>query len=202
MTGIIKELNSHRRSGCIRAEDGSLFTFYDSSVFAGEFDFLKIGQEVSFEVSRGLNMQDAVRVQSKLSQLNSSAMPGAAEQPAATVPSKQTAAAPHFLYKGFEQPKNIRHYKFSAVVHGKPTMDFTVSVDLALFLKYHVVIQEAPALCLQKLSHADPEAPQARHKLTEGDLAAYVSDREAAAARNLERRRWQRPRKAARRPSK
>jgi hypothetical protein len=109
---------------------------------------------------------------------------------------------PQFLYSGFEQPANIRHYRFSAVARGRPTRLLTVSVDLALFLKHHVGIQEAPALCLRKLSRIDLEAAQAGHELTDGDLAAYVADRTALAARKRERRRWPKPVKPAVPPNK
>ncbi len=197
MTGTITELNLQRRFGSIRADDGSIFIFYDSGVIAEEFSFLKTGQEVHFEAGRGTQTRNAVRVQSKLiASTTSSVASGAERLPSGSRASSQ-AETLHFLYVGFEQPKNIRHYKFSAVARGQPAKLMTVSVDVALFLKYHVGIQEAPAMCLDKLSRADSETSALQHQLTEGDLATYVSDRAAAAARKLERRRWPKSRRLA-----
>lgn len=182
MTGTIHELNAQRRFGSIRANDGSLFTFYDSSVLAERFDVLRIGQLVSFEAGRGTQTHSAFRVQSS-------------GIPVVSPPPSQTAIAPQLLYAGFDQPGSLRLYRFSAVARGEPTRHFIVSVDLGLFLKHRVALQEAPALCLRKLSRADLKATPGRHELTEGDLTAYVSDRAAIAARNLQRRRWHKPRR-------
>ena len=84
-------------------------------------------------------------------------------------------------YMGFDQTKNIREYRFDGTAAGETTTHFVVSADLALFVRYHVGLQEGPALCLQKLA-ADLEALcQLPHELTGGDLAAYASARAAAA---------------------
>jgi hypothetical protein len=192
--GAIEELNNQRRSGAIRAEDGRLFTFFDSAVLGEQFDFLKLGQQVSFEAGLGQELRYADRVRSRITRAAASPVPGG-EKPAA-IPSTATAAQ-HFLYTGFDQPKGVRHYKFSAVTHGQATIEFIVSVDMALFLKYRVGIQEGPGLCLRKLAQTIPAGSPMQGQLTEGDVVAYVSDRAAAVARNLERRgRWK-PRKAA-----
>jgi hypothetical protein len=83
---------------------------------------------------------------------------------------------------GFDQAKNIREYRFDGVAKDEPTTHFVVSADLALFVRYHVGLQEGPALCLKKLS-ADLDAlQQLPHELTGGDLAAYASAQAAAAA--------------------
>jgi hypothetical protein len=82
---------------------------------------------------------------------------------------------------GFDQAKNIQEYKFDGVAAGETARHFAVEVDLALFVSYHVGLQEGPALCLKKLS-ADLEALQSlRHELTSGDLTAYASARSTAA---------------------
>jgi hypothetical protein len=192
VTGAIEELNNQRRSGAIRAGDGRLFTFFDSAVLGEQFDFLKLGQQVSFEAGLGQELRYADRVRSKITRAATSPVP-TTERPAAG-PST-AAAAQHFLYTGFDQPKGVRHYKFSAVAHGQATIEFIVSVDMALFLKYRVGIQEGPGLCLRKLAQAIPISSPMQGHLTEGDVVAYVSDRAAVVARNLERRgRWK-PRK-------
>jgi hypothetical protein len=194
VTGAIEELNSHRRSGAIRAGDGRLFTFFDSAVMGEEFDFLKVGQQVTFETGLGEELRNADRVRSKVTRTGTSSVTSA-EKPASA--HSTPVAVQHLLYTGFDQPKGVRHYKFSAVAHGQATLEFIVSVDMALFLKYHVGIQEGPGLCLRKLAQGLPATLSMQGELTESDVVAYVSDRTAAAARNLERRgRWK-PRKVA-----
>ena len=90
---------------------------------------------------------------------------------------------------GFDQVKNIREYKFDGVAEDETTTHFVVSADLALFVRYHVGLQEGPALCLKKLS-VDLEAlQQLPHELTGGDLAAYASAQAAAAERKTRRKR-------------
>ena len=93
-------------------------------------------------------------------------------------------------YMGFDQARNMRVYKFgSSSVPGEPTSRFVVSVDLGLFLKHHVNIQEGPALCAQKLTADLQSQHQGDHELTNEDMAAYVADRAAAEARKAESRR-------------
>ena len=95
-----------------------------------------------------------------------------------------------FRYMGFDQTQNKRVYKFDRTAHGEATARFVVSVDMALFLEFHVNIQEGPTLCAQKLK-ADLQSQQegGEHELTTGDLVAYVAGRAAAAALKAESRR-------------
>ena len=87
-------------------------------------------------------------------------------------------------YMGFDQAKSIREYRFDGVSDkGKAMTHFLVRADLALFVTYHVALQEGPALCLKKLSADLETLQQVPHELTGGDLAAYVSARAAAAER-------------------
>jgi hypothetical protein len=100
-------------------------------------------------------------------------------------------------YMGFDQALNKRVYKFDCTGAGKTTTRFVVSVDMVLFLKHHVGIQEGPALCARKLNadfeaeHAvEPELPsEVAHELTNDDLLAYVAVRTAAEVRRAEARR-------------
>jgi hypothetical protein len=201
VTGTIIELNGQRRLGSIRANDGSMFTFYDAGVPGGQFDFLKIGQSVNFEVVSGVQPHNATGIRSVPASTHTPAAAILQNPPAVPKIPGHAEVLKQLLYSGFDQPKNIRHYKFSVTAQGKAVKHFTVSVDMALFLKYHIGIQEAPALCLQKLSRTDLQAPQVEHELTDEDLASYVSDRAAAAARNLERRKWPKPRRPVPAPS-
>ncbi len=100
-------------------------------------------------------------------------------------------------YMGFDQARNIRGYRFVGIARGETTKHFTVTADLALFLKYRVNIQEGPSLCLQKLG-ANGEGPdQFQQELTSDDLLAYVAVRTAAAERKAAARKSGTHRKAA-----
>jgi hypothetical protein len=106
-------------------------------------------------------------------------------------------AAVELRYIGFDQAQNRRVYKFDCKAEDKSTMRFAVSVDMVLFLRHHVGIQEGPTLCAQKLT-ADFEAQHRdEHELTNEDLLAYVVERTAAKARKAESRRaghrWRKP---------
>ena len=91
-------------------------------------------------------------------------------------------------YMGFDQAKNIRKYKFDGIAAGETATHFVVSADLALFVRYHVGLQEGPSLCLKKLS-ADLEMLQPLpHELTSRDLAAYLSAQAAAEAERKAKR--------------
>ena len=93
-------------------------------------------------------------------------------------------------YMGFQQKQNRRLYRFDMNDAGtKSSIPHVVSVDMELFLKHHVGIQEGPALCAQKIT-ADLEADrQGDHELTNEDILAYATDRAVAAERKAEARR-------------
>lgn len=95
-------------------------------------------------------------------------------------------------YMGFDQAKNIREYRFDGVGAGETAEHFVVSADLALFVAYHIGLQEGPALCLKKLSADLETLQQLPHELTGGDLAAHASAQAATAAER--KTRLQRPR--------
>jgi hypothetical protein len=93
-----------------------------------------------------------------------------------------------FRYMGFEQTPTRRLYQFDGSTSKGTAARFVVSVDLDLFLRNHVNIQEGPSLCAQKLK-ADLEAQhEGEHELTNGDLAAFIAGRAAAAARKAQAR--------------
>jgi hypothetical protein len=92
-----------------------------------------------------------------------------------------------FRYMGFEQTPTRRLYNFDGTTSKGPPVRFVVSVDLDLFLRNRVNIQQGPSLCAQKLK-ADLDAQhEGEHELTNGDLVAYVAAR-AAAERKAEAR--------------
>ena len=82
---------------------------------------------------------------------------------------RKVPLASQLRYMGFDQVKNIRQYKFDAVAEDETTTRFLVSADLALFVRYHVGLQEGPVLCLKKLSADLEPLQQLPHELTGGD---------------------------------
>ena len=169
MTGTIVGLAGSTRTGTIRSQDGSRLAFSAAGVL-GDFDTLAVGHLVSFDLDRARPQHTAVRV--------------FREPFGASGPGKKPDALPDLRYTGFNQAENIRRYRFDALACGHPVQQFVVAVDLALMLKHHIGVQEAPALCLRKLA-ADLKAfpDSGRHELDDDDLLAYASSRAAAVER-------------------
>ena len=80
-------------------------------------------------------------------------------------------------YMGFDQTKAVRIYRFDSIVDRAPAVRYIVAVDLTLFLKHHVGIQEGPSLCARKLASDLETVQQREHTLTSEDLLAYVTAR-------------------------
>ncbi len=168
MTGTIVELTSGRRTGVIRAEDGSRIIFAAAAVL-GDFDMLDVGGRVRFDVQPAWPQPCAVGVQADTSRAGMHA----------------SVAMPLDLrYVGFDQSRNIRSYRFDAVAGGFAIRHFSVLVDVALLLENRVSMQEAPVLCLRKLA-ADlgGARPPERHELGNDDLLAFRASREASVRR-------------------
>ncbi len=97
---------------------------------------------------------------------------------------KKPDGSPDLRYAGFQQAGNIRSYSFEVLAGGHPVQHFVVTVDLALMLKHHIGVQEAPALCMRKLATDLKDLPgSGRHELDDGDLIAYAASRAAAVER-------------------
>jgi len=62
MTGTIKKLISERHFGFIRTGSGEEVFFHSSAVGQNEFDSLRVGQEVNFDLERGEKGPKAVNV--------------------------------------------------------------------------------------------------------------------------------------------
>ena len=92
-------------------------------------------------------------------------------------------------YMGFEQAKAVRVYRFDRIEERVPTVRYTVTVDLTLFLKHHIGIQEGPSLCARKLTSDLEGLAACEHILTNDDLLAYVTARADADARKAAARR-------------
>jgi hypothetical protein len=89
---------------------------------------------------------------------------------------------------------HVRTFRFHGIVAGEQTRDFEVTTDLRLFQKYHVGIQEGPALCArillaQPAPSIDKGAKPVRAVISEQDLVALVASRTVAARKPFRRRR-------------
>jgi len=87
---------------------------------------------------------------------------------------------PMLRYAGFEQTGSIRTYLFDHLVTGQKSTPMALSAEIPLLMKYHVSIQDGPALCLQVLSLAvsNPETVGtggSGRELTEDDIVAYLA---------------------------
>jgi len=96
--------------------------------------------------------------------------PGRGERHAATV-------------HGVRSEQGSPIYRFDSIVDRAPAVRYIVAVDLTLFLKHHVGIQEGPSLCARKLASDLESVEQREHTLTSEDLLAYVTARSEAEAR-------------------
>jgi hypothetical protein len=173
MTGTIVGLAGNAKTGTIRCRDGSRFAFSAAAVL-GDFDVLTVGHMVSFDPDRAQLHPTAVRV--------------FREPSGPQMTAKQLSDSPDLRYTGFRQMASVRGYFFDAVVGGRPIGHFIVTVDLALLMKHHIGVQEAPALCLHKLA-ADLKAlpGSGHHELDDGDLLACASARAASGQRKRAR---------------
>ncbi|MCC7174348.1 MAG: hypothetical protein IT159_04055 [Bryobacterales bacterium] len=171
MTGTIVCLARESRTGTIQSSDGTRLAFSAAGVL-GEFDALAVGHPVSFDVERRQPVHTAVRV--------------FREPLGEGAPGKPHGAFPDLRYTGFHQAAGVRSYRFDAAGSGRQAQHYVVKVDMALLAKHGVSIQDAPALCLQKLA-ADLKAVRGPlgHELDGDDLAAHVALR----AEKAERRR-------------
>ena len=96
-------------------------------------------------------------------------------------------------YVGFDQAGFVRTFRFQGVVSGEPTRDYNVTGDVRMFQKYHVGIQEGPALCVRLLlaqlevSH-EPKQNGENAVLSDKDFAMLVASRAVAPRKPFRRR--------------
>lgn len=173
MTGTIVAIAASTRTGTIRAEDSSRFAFSATAVL-GDFDTLAVGQRVSFDVDRARPRNGAVCV---------------FREPVASIGfGRKPDAPPDLRYMGFSQAANVRSYRFDAVAVNRLVQQHVVTVDLTLMLKHRISVQEAPVLCLRKLtSDLKDSRKSERHELGNDELSAFASSRAAVAERRKPR---------------
>lgn len=108
-----------------------------------------------------------------------------------------------FLYQGFTHKGDIRSFNFSGKDESKVVTSFSIRVDLVLFARYNVAMQEAPGFCLRLLNSACAATPEDLEKLhrydvLEADLQPILHDREERAKAKAHR---PPPRRFTRKPS-
>jgi len=166
VTGRIEILAAMDQPGCITSNSGTSRFHYTYRLPLGRIDGLAKGRLVTFEVEKGCP-EMAVSVCPKE---RSEPSPGAESAPW------------QIRYGGFEQADNIRTYKFEAWQAGEENQEAIVRVDLALFRKHGITIQEGPALCL-RLVQTDLQGPSPsqlpvwKRTLTDKEMAAHLAFR-------------------------
>jgi cold shock CspA family protein len=168
VTGTIKSLDVASGSGVIAAADGLSVGFFSSAVLTYDVPTLAIGQMVSFDLEPG-RCPKALNV-----------LVQRAPQPLNTQDRRLEIA--RLRYMGFDHRGSVRIYRFERFVPGEAKRTFTVDVDLALFTKHHVGMQEGPALCLHllaaELDLADEAGRTASQcSLTDREMLAHLASR-------------------------
>jgi cold shock CspA family protein len=179
MIGRIKNLSATNRSGFIQAENGQTVYFAGSAVWEHDFPLLTVGQAVSFELQSG-HWPKAANVH-----LFEDRHPSRAQE--------KTHESMQLRYVGFDQSGFVRTFRFHGIVSGEQTRDYIVTGDVRLFQKYHVGIQEGPALCVQVLLAQLGLSPEVKSQaanavLSEKDFATLVASRTVAPRKPFRRR--------------
>jgi hypothetical protein len=91
-----------------------------------------------------------------------------------------------FLYQGFTHDGDTRSFTFQGIDEHKVETLFSIHVNLPLFARNKVSMQDAPSFCLQLLTNACGSAPEALLKLhqynvLQEDLLPILMDRERRA---------------------
>jgi hypothetical protein len=108
-----------------------------------------------------------------------------------------------FLYQGFTHKGDNRSFNFLGRDELKVESTFSISVNLPLFARNHIGMQEGPGFCLVLLNKACANTPEALLKLhsydvLEADLMPIINDREERARAKAHR---PPPRRLTRKPT-
>jgi hypothetical protein len=89
-----------------------------------------------------------------------------------------------WLYRGFEQTKAGREYRFQTLGFRKEELKATFVIDLTLMRNHGIHLQDGPTLCLRKLglasesiSPADPVS-DLRIAVSDQDMITFVNQQE------------------------
>ncbi len=135
MNGRIERLATPEKPGRITTNSGPTHFCFAYRHMVGVADELAVGQLVSFEPEKGApEFAVGVRPNEAVDSL-----------------AGDRKVPREIRYQGFEQTRNIRSYRFRAWRSGEENVDAIVSVDLALFRRHGIGIQEGPGICLRLL---------------------------------------------------
>ncbi|RPI29096.1 MAG: hypothetical protein EHM61_02800 [Acidobacteria bacterium] len=165
MTGRIEILAAVNKPGLITSNSGACRFQYIYRLPLGRLDGLAKGRLVTFELEKG-SPEVAVGVCPK--------------ELGETSPGDPPLFPREIRYGGFEQTDNIRSYKFQAWQSGEENQVAVVTVDLALFRRHGITLQEGPALCLRlvqtELRHPSASEPEIwKRALTDKEMADHAA---------------------------
>lgn len=164
MTGRIEKLATAENAGCITTNSGPVQFRFTYQKAAAATERLTVGQLVSFELEKGTT-ESAVEVRRKKS---------------VDIGADDGKTAREIRYQGFEQTGNVRSYQFQAWRSGEENQDVIVTVDLALFRKHRIGIQEGPGICLRLVKAEFEESVSVdpivwRRALSDKEMVDYLS---------------------------
>jgi cold shock CspA family protein len=178
VVGKIASFSQKSASGVIDTEGGDCVDFDVSAVLAYDVSGLAAGQEVNFDLASS-RPHNAINV----SILTSRAIHYTQER---------RREMSSLRYMGFDQLGNTRAYRFERMSPGEAKETFTVVIDMGLFKRHQIVIQEGPVLCLQWLS-AELEAATPKLErlspwsITDQNMLAYVASKPAPGTKSARR---------------
>ena len=104
----------------------------------------------------------------------------------------------HFTYEGFTQQHNRRCFNFRGMEERNVVGVFSLELELPLFAKNQIAVQDAPLFCLQLLKAALVAGPSFLEKLHHyrilaEDLRPLLQEREQQAAEKARKKSPYRP---------
>ena len=173
MVGRISVLGSATLFGIIKADNGLSVRFDHAAVMAYDVSGLALDQLVSFDIENGASPK-AINVCVRKEH---------------HVPVRDEARHDpmRLRYMGFEQRGAARDYRFDQVSVGGDTIHLVVEIAMTLFTKFHVGIQDGPALCLHALNIESKTGGVSFHllpsrALTGSDVQIFVDSKVLAGA--------------------
>lgn len=168
LMGFIRRIDPDRTGGVIRCDDRRDIPFALSEILEYDAVLLAVGQRVIFALHPA---GPARAVDIHIHRLTSSAPAVAKER--------------ELRFRGFAHAAGAREYRFEWVANGEAPRPAVVRVDLALFVRHHVRIQEGPALCAFCVN----AAPQlAVHELTDQDFRDFMARQPVPGVRGAPKR--------------
>lgn len=172
LIGVIRRIAPDGAGGLIRVDGHREVPFALTDILEYDAALLAVGQRVIFS------------------------LPASGPARARDIQIHRTAAKPaptgrELRFRGFTHTAGAREYRFEWAAAGEPPRPAVVRVDLNLFVRHGVRIQEGPALCARRVAAAPREL---RHELSDQDFRDFLARMPAPGVRSATRR----PRRAIR----